>query len=136
VKELDKIIKLFNETGDSLLIMWSGPDEKYLKSISKWNIIFIWRIEDPLEKIKIIKNALWLINITKESFGLVTVESLLLWVPVFAYNDWASPELINNNSWVLVPDKEHKTLVEYFQKFQKKQRNRKHIQSSIQSILK
>ncbi len=131
VKELDKVIKLFNQTNEPLLIMWSGPDEKYLKSIAKWNIIFIWRIEEPQEKAKIIKNSKWMINITKESFGIVTVESLLLWVPVFAYNDWASPELIDEKSWVLVPDKKHDTLLEYFHKFSKKDRDRDLISRSI-----
>lgn len=132
VKELDKVIELFNDTKEPLLIMWSGPDEKYLKSIAKWNIIFIGRVKDPLEKAQIIKNAKWMINITKESFGLVTVESLLLWVPVFAYNDWASPELIDAESWILVPNKQHKTLLEYFQKFKNKERDRELISKSIQ----
>ncbi len=135
VKEVEKIIKLFNETQQPLLIMWSGPDEEYLKSIAKWNIIFIWRIEDTQEKIKIIKNSLWLINITKESFGLWTVEALLLWVPVFAYNDGASSELIDNKSGILVPDKKHKTLVEYFNRFQKTMRDRDQINKSIKDKL-
>ncbi len=133
VKELDKIIKLFNQTGDSLLIMWSGPDEEYLKSISKGNIIFIWRIQDPLEKLKIVKNAIWLINITKESFGLWTVESLLLWVPVFAYNDGASPELLDSDSGLLVPDKKHDTLLNYFDKFKNTVRDRQKISQSIRN---
>lgn len=68
VKELDKIIHLFNEIKQPLLVMWSGPDEEYLKSITKWNIIFIGWIQDPTEKMNIMKNATWLINITKESF--------------------------------------------------------------------
>jgi glycosyltransferase involved in cell wall biosynthesis len=131
VKELDKIIKLFNETWDSLLIMWTGPDEDYLKSISKWNIIFIWRIQDLKEKSKIIKNALWMINITKESFGLWTVEALLSWVPVFAYNDGASPELIDDNSGILVSDKNHQTLVKYFDKFKNIKRDRQKISDTI-----
>ncbi len=136
VKEVDKIIKLFNEINEPLLIMWSWPDEKYLKSIAKWNIIFIWRIKDPKEKAKIIKNAKWMINITKESFGIVTVESLLLWVPVFAYNDWASPELVDNNSWILVPNKKHDTLLEYFQKFSKRDRDRSFIKKDILEKIK
>jgi hypothetical protein len=136
VKELDKIIHLFNETNQPLLIMWSGPDEEYLKSISKWNIIFIWWIEDPLEKMNIMKNAKWLVNITKESFWLCTVESLLLWVPVFAYNNWASPELIDSDSWILSTDKQHKILVKNFLEFIEKNRDRQKIQESIKSKLK
>jgi hypothetical protein len=135
VKEVDKIIHLFNELQQPLLIMWSGPDEEYLKSIAKWNIIFIGRIQDPLEKMKIIQNAKGLINITKESFGICTVESLLLWIPVFAYNDWASVELIDAESWILCPDKHQKTLVKYFGEFMQKDRDRQKIQNHIKSKL-
>jgi len=136
VKELDKIIKLFNENSQPLLIMWTGPDKEYLQSIAKGNIIFIWRIQDPNEKLKLIQNSLWLINITKESFWLWTVEWLLLWVPVFAYNDWASPELVDTTSGILVPDKNHKTLVKYFDKFENTIRNRDAIQTNIKNKLK
>lgn len=136
VKELDKIIKLFNQTKEHLIIIWSGPDEKYLKSIAHWNIIFVWRIQDIKEKQKIIKNAKWMINITKESFGICTVEWLLSGLPIFAYNDWASPELIDHNSWILVPDKTHKTLVEEFQKFTQHKWDRKLIQNNINAKLK
>ena len=57
VREADKIIKLCNELKVPLIVMGSGPDEKYLKSIAGPSIIFIGRITDVDEKIKIIKNA-------------------------------------------------------------------------------
>ena len=136
VKEVDKIIHLFNETQHPLLIMWSGPDEDYLKSIAKWNIIFIWWIQDPIEKLKILQNAKWLINITKESFGICTVEALLSWVPVFAYNDGASTELIDLDNGVLTPNKDRNTLTKYFHQFTQKNRDRQKIQNSIKSKLK
>ncbi len=136
VKELDKIIKLFNETGQSLLIMWSGPDKEYLQSISNQNIIFIGRIQDATEKSRLIQNSLWLINITKESFGLWTVEALLLWVPVLADSNWASPELLDFTSGILVQDKTQKTLLQSFNKFQATTRDRELIQSNIKIKLK
>ena len=136
VKELDKIIHLFNETQETLLIMGSWPDEEYLKSIANGNIIFIGRIQDPIEKAKIIQNSKWLINITKESFWICTVEALLSGIPVFAYNDWWSLELIDKDSWILVPNKKHETLLKYFSQFTKKDRNRKKIQDNIKNKLK
>lgn len=57
VRETDKIIKLCNELKVPLIVMGSGPDEVYLKSIAGPSIIFIGRISDADEKIKIIKNA-------------------------------------------------------------------------------
>ncbi len=136
VKEVDKIIKLFNEIKEPLLIMWSGPDELYLKSIAWDNVIFIWRIENPKEKMKIISESKWLINITKESFWICTMEALLCWVPVFGFNDGASVELVGSESWILIPDKNHETLVSNFKEFAETERNRKQIQSRARELIK
>jgi len=57
VREADKIIKLCNELKVPLIMMGNGPDEVYLKSIAGPSIIFIGRIADIDDKIKIIKNA-------------------------------------------------------------------------------
>lgn len=78
VREADKIIKLCNEMKVSLIVMGSGPDEKYLKSIAGPTIIFIGRISDIDERVKIISQAKGLINLTKESYGIGTVEAMLL----------------------------------------------------------
>lgn len=136
VKEVDKIIKLFNEIKMPLLIMWSGPDEMYLKSIAWDSIIFIWRINNPSEKMEIIRNAKGMINITKESFGICTMEALLSGVPVFGFNDGASVELVDSDSGVLVPDKNHETLVLNFKKFAEKEWDREKIQSRAMELIK
>ena len=57
VRETDVIIKLFNELGLPLIMMGSGPDGLYLKSIAKPNIIFIGWITDIEERIKIMSQA-------------------------------------------------------------------------------
>ena len=57
VKEADKIIALCNELKVPLIVMGSGPDEAYLKSIAGPSIIFIGWIQDVDEKIKIISQA-------------------------------------------------------------------------------
>ena len=105
-----------------------------MKSIAKGNIVFIWRIQDPVEKSKIIQNAKWLINITKESFGICTAEALLAGVPVFAYNDWASVELIGSDSGILVPNKNHETLIKSFSQFIEKSRDRQKIQDKARKL--
>lgn len=130
-KEVDKIIELFNSNNDSLLIIWSWPDEEYLKSISNWNIIFLWQIDNELEKIKIMKSSKWLINITKESFWIVTAESLSLWVPVFWFEWWATRELVSEKSWILVKNKELNNLIKEFNKFKKIDFNREEIKKEF-----
>jgi glycosyltransferase involved in cell wall biosynthesis len=114
-----------------LIVMGSGPDEVYLKSIAGPWIIFIGWIKDINEKIKIISQAKWLINLTKESYGIGTVEALLLWVPIFGYGEWATPELVDEDCGVLVANKKHHTLVEGFKKFMSTQRDRKMISKRI-----
>jgi len=136
VRETDKIIKLFNKTGKNLILMWSWPDEEYLKSIANSNCVFIWWIENKQEKIKIIQKSRWLINLTKESFGIWTAEALLLWVPVFGYNDWASPELVDDKSGILVDHKELKHLESKFQIFESTNRDRQYISENIKKKIR
>ena len=131
VREADKIIQLCNEMKVPLIMMGSGPDEAYLKSIAGPSIIFIGWITDVDDKIKIISQAKWLINLTKESYGIWTVEALLLGVPVFGYGEWATAELVDENCGILVKNKQHHTLVEWFKKFMNTQWNRTMIAKSI-----
>lgn len=131
VRETDKIIKLCNKMNVPLIVMGSGPDEIYLKSIAGPSIIFIGWIKEVDEKIKIISQAKWLINLTKESYGIWTVESLLLGVPVFGYSQWATAELVDKNCGILVENKKQHTLIEWFSKFMNTQRDRETIAKSI-----
>lgn len=131
VRETDKIIKLCSEFKVPLIVMGSGPDEAYLKSIAGPSIIFIGRINDIDEKIKIISQAKWLINLTKESYGIGTVEAMLLGVPIFWYSQWATAELVDEDCGVLVGNKKHHTLVEGFTKFMSIKRNRNLIAKKI-----
>lgn len=126
VREVDVIIHLFNKTKERLLLIGSGPDELYLKSIAGDTIIFLGQLPAE-ETVKILKKSRWLINLTKESFGLGTAEALCLWVPIFGYNQWATPELVDEDSGVLVDNKTLPHLLEKFDEFTNISRNRKRI---------
>ena len=130
-KELDKVIKLFNKTKDNLIIAGSWPDEFYLKSIAETNITFVHHIEDVYEKIQLLTKSKGVINLTKESFGIVTAEALALWVPVFGYNQWATKELVDKNSGILVDQKDQKTLQKQFEKFKSMSFNRERIKQNF-----
>ena len=129
VREVDVIIKLFNKTKERLLIIWSGPDELYLKSIAGNSIIFLWQLSVQ-DYLPILKKSRGIINLTKESFGLGTAESLCLWVPVFGYNQWATPELVDSDSGILVDNKTLPHLIEKFEDFTNITRNRSRIQKT------
>lgn len=135
VKECDKIIKLFNKNWLPLLMIGSGPDEYYLKSIAKENIIFLGWMQDQQEIIKILKNAKGMINITKESFWLWTAESLLCWTPVLWFKDCASEELIDEKSGILTEKKDYKSIASAFEKFATTSRDSQTIQNIIKEKL-
>ena len=134
-KELDLIIRLFNHTGDRLIIMWSGPDEQYLRSIAWASIEWVGQVGDIAEKIKLVWHSSGLINITRESFGMVTAEALCLWVPVFGYNEWWSVELVDEQSGLLIANKKFDHIVEQFAIFKNTKRDREKISGKTREVL-
>ncbi len=118
-KDLDTIINLFNQNWHKLLIIWSWPDQIYLKSIAKNNIYFGGYISDIGAKIRILQNSKWLTNLTIESFGIITAEAMICGLPVFGYNIWWSKELVDPKSWILVNDKSINNLTTQFEIFDK-----------------
>ncbi len=128
VKEVDKIIQACNQTQTPIIIMGDWPDKEKLQSIAGNSIIFMSWIQDIHQRIQLIQWSKWLINITKESFGISTMEALLLGVPVLWYDDGATPELMDNNSGILIPDKNITTICSALQKRDSQNFNRKKIQ--------
>lgn len=130
-KELDKIIQLFNYNWDKLVIIWSWPDETELKNMSNSNIKYLWYISDDNEICKILKLSKWLINITKESYWIVTAQALACWVPVFGYNKWQSKFLVNEKQWLLINNKELDNMIKEFEIFKKTIFDKKYIKNSF-----
>lgn len=127
VKELDRIILANNTLWFPLIVIGSGPDEQYLKNVAQDNTIFIPRTNTE-QYIKILKDAKGLINITKESFGIVTAQAIALWVPVLWYNGWATPELINTTNGILINDKKNDTIIQQRKIFDHQHFDRHEIQ--------
>ena len=117
VRELEKIITVFNNTGYQLIIAWSGPDELTLKALAGPTITFVWNISDVHEKISLMKSARWFINLAKESCGIATMEAIALWLPVFWYNDGGTVELTKNHPSVLIDHKDQGTIQKWFEEF-------------------
>jgi len=120
VREVDKIITLCNTYQIPLIIMWSGPDEQYLKSLAWPTITWVGRVTDVDEKINIMKNARWLINLAKESCGMATMEALACGIPVFGYGVWGAAELVWPDQWLLVSSKDEESLKKGFEEFLEK----------------
>ena len=136
VKELDKIITACNQTKTNLIIIGDGPDKEKLQTLAGDTIMFIPWIKDIQQRSKIIQQAKWSINITKESFGISTMESLLLGVPVLWYNQWATTELVDAKSGILIPDKKIATIVNAIKQREKKDFDRKYIHNTAKKTYK
>ena len=134
VRECELIIQTFNALKLPLLMIGDGPDAQYLKSIAGDSIIFTWWL-DHGDLIDTVKHSSWLINLTKESFGIGTAESLLMGVPVLWYAEGATAELLNEHSGILLQEKSIPALSEALITFQSKKRDRKLISESFRSKL-
>ena len=94
VKHVDKIIKIFNKTWKQLIIVWNGPDEKYLKSIAKNNIKFLWYIPNTADEYwNLLQKSTALVNLTKESFWIVNYQAWKIWTKIISLNHWAIKEI-------------------------------------------
>lgn len=119
-KELENIVKLFDHNGRKLYIIWSWPDEEYLKSISWENINWLGYIWDVSEKIKYMRWARWCINLTLESFWLVNIESLLCGIPIFGLDKWWTREIVDDQEDIsyLVKKIDQDSLIKEFEIFE------------------
>ena len=133
VRETGVIIQLFNELHLPLVIIGSWPDEMTLKAMAWDTIIFTgWNPEGMQD---IVKDSSWLINLTKESFWIWTVEALLMGVPVFWFSEGATSELVDDECWVLVNSKDMEVLKIWLKKFLSKEWDRKEISERIREKL-
>lgn len=83
-KRVDMAIKVFNKLGKKLVIVGSGPEEKYLRSIAKDNIEFFgWTNNDELANYYANCKALIFPGI--EDFGIVPLEAMASGKPVIAF---------------------------------------------------
>lgn len=135
IRETDLVIQLFNKTKQPLIIIGDGPDYQEMRNLAKDNIIFVGRINNTQEMIKIIKRSKGLINLSKESLGIATIQCLLLWIPVFGFNEWWTAELVDKKSWILVNDKNINTLTLQWKKFEEIKRDKKIIKENIRKKL-
>lgn len=92
-KRFATIVEAFNTLDKPLVIVGTGVEEKYLKSIANKNIIFMGHVSD--EKIAgIYANAKALIFPQIEDFGITPLESMASGRPVIAYKEGGALETV------------------------------------------
>ncbi len=122
-KRIDIAIQAFNQLGLKLIIVGSGDQAKYLKSISKQNIEFTGRISQKKLN-KYYKHAQALIFPSEEDFGIVCVEAQSAGKPVIAFGRAGAAEtVIHNKTGILFKNQTPQALVTAVEKFDKNKFN-------------
>ena len=119
-KKIEIAISWFNKLEENLLIIWAGDFRENLEKLTKKeNIKFAWaRYDDEL--VFLVQNSSGLIFPWEEDFGIVPIEVMSAWKPVFAYKGWWLLETnIEWVTWSFFEDKSWKDFIEKFEIFHK-----------------
>lgn len=101
-KGLSDYIRLSRIVDDSLKIVLVGVTEKQAKTLPK-SIITVPRTQNVEELAQLYTEASIILNLSyEETFGLTTVEGFACGTPGIVYNSTASPELISEDTGVVV----------------------------------
>lgn len=119
-KKIEIAISWFNELEENLLIIWAGDFRENLEKLTKKeNIKFVWAKYDD-ELVFLVQNSFGLIFPWEEDFGIVPIEVMSAWKPVFAYKGWWLLETnIEWVTWSFFEDKSWKDFIEKFEIFHK-----------------
>jgi glycosyltransferase involved in cell wall biosynthesis len=103
LKRLDILIRACNELGSKLVIVGTGREEKYLKSIAGPNIDFRGYIPDEALP-GVYANCRAFLFAANEDFGIAPVEAQAYGRPVIAYGHGGSLETVRVNDPEGLPD--------------------------------
>jgi len=96
-KNFDQVINAFNETDLNLVIIGTGYEEKFLKSIANNNIEFVGKSSEE-EKHYLLEHCKGVINaVEDEDFGIVPIEAHVHGKPVLAHKSGGHKETIVEN---------------------------------------
>lgn len=129
-KRVDLAIQAFNQTGDRLVIVGTGPEMKNLKAIAQPNIEFLgWQSDEMLAKLY--AGCLALIFPGVEDFGIVPLEAMACGKPVVAYAEGGALETVveteKNPTGVFFHEQSAEALMDAVGKLDKKKWNPKAI---------
>ncbi len=83
-KKIDLAVQLFNKIGKKLVVIGSGPQESYLRSIASSNVEILGYQDDKTVQ-KYMERCRAFIIVNEEDFGIAPVEAMACGKPVLAY---------------------------------------------------
>lgn len=114
-KGTELLVKAFNATGDKLIVVGKGPEEKKLKNLANQNIEFKKNISD--EELKsLYQNAVAFVYAGIEDFGIVFAEALACGTPVVAYKKGGVLDIVQDGSGILFENCTEMDLIAALQK--------------------
>jgi len=118
-KRVDLIVKAFNKTAETLIIIGSGSQEKYLKKIANSNIEFV-EYSDPSVVYGYVSKAKAFIHAGIEDFGIAPVEALACGTPVIAIKKGGLKEtVIENKTGVFFETQNEDAILKAINRFNK-----------------
>jgi glycosyltransferase involved in cell wall biosynthesis len=117
-KENDLLVEAFNQSGDRLIIVGKGPEEKKLKKLANKNIKFMKDVSRD-ELVKLYQDAAAFVYAGVEDFGIVFVEALACGIPVVAYKKGGVQDIVDENSGILFEQQTTGCLLEAINKIKK-----------------
>jgi len=132
-KKIDIAIKAFNNLEENLIIVWAWEYRDELeKMVKNQNIVFVWPKYDN-ELVYLVQNSMWLIFPGEEDFGIVPIEVMAAWKPVFALNAWWLTETVLPwITWEFFNDNNGMDFIERFKIFHKNNIEKKYLKEDCE----
>ncbi|MCP4150506.1 MAG: glycosyltransferase family 4 protein [bacterium] len=99
-KENQLLIEAFNKTGDTLIIVGKGPEEKKLRKLAGENIRFKKNLSQD-ELVDLYANAAAFVYAGVEDFGIAFVEAQACGTPVLAYKKGGVLDIVTEGTGLL-----------------------------------
>ena len=99
-KETGLLVEAFNQSGDTLIVVGKGSEEKKLKRKAKQNIIFKKNLA-ALELLELYQHAAAFVFAGIEDFGISFVEAQACATPVLAYKKGGVMDIVTDETGVL-----------------------------------
>ncbi|UCH94155.1 MAG: glycosyltransferase [Candidatus Aminicenantes bacterium] len=117
-KEIGLLIEAFNRSGDRLIIVGKGPEERKLKQRAGKNIIFKKNL--PGEELKeLYQHAAAFVFAGVEDFGIVFVEAQACGTPVLAYKKGGVLDIVTEDTGILFEQQTPEHIINAINKIKK-----------------
>ncbi|MGE5343760.1 MAG: glycosyltransferase [Candidatus Omnitrophota bacterium] len=118
-KAIQRVIEAFNRSGDALMIVGKGPEEKNLKKLAAPNIRF--RSHVSAEELRsLYQHAAALVFAGIEDFGIAFVEALACGTPVLAYKKGGVLDIVTDDTGILFESQDVEDIAHALHEFKKR----------------